>query len=329
MSLPSFLYSQIFVGLPVPDHDFTGQTIVITGGSTGLGLEAARHFLRLNASHIVLGVRNMEKGKGAKKDLETSTNRPNTVRLEHIDMDRYDSVKNFASVIQNTVPKVDVLLLNAGKIAENFYLAEEDESTITVNVVCTVFLGLLLLPKLRDSASPNGPIPRLCFVASDRHVMTNLPEWKTEDTFAALRAQTESGADDRYYASKLLNVLMFRQLAEEITSCTPRVAVNGFTPGYCATALIRETQGFWGWQLYVMKLTIARTIEVGSRTLVHAASLGWEGHGKYLNDCKIDDGALSSFVRSDEGKQAQVKVWKELLEKLDRIAPGISENLAN
>lgn len=43
----------------------------------------------------------------------------------------------------------------------------------------------------------------------------------------------------------------------------------------------------------------------------------------------VYSGALSSFVRSDEGKQAQVKVWKELLEKLDRIAPGISENLAN
>lgn len=289
MSLPSFLYSQIFVGLPVPDHDFTGQTIVFTGGSTGLGLEAARHFLRLNASHIVLGVRSMEKGKAAKEDLETSTNRPNTVRLEHIDMDRYDSVKSFASIIQKTVPKVDVLLLNAGKIAEQFYIAEEDESTITVNVVCTVLLGLLLLPKLRESATPNGPTPRLCFVSSDRHVMTNLPEWKTEDTFAALRAQTDSGADDRYYASKLLNVIMFRQLADEIASNTPRVVVNGFTPGYCATALIRETQGFWGWQLYVMKLTIARTIEVGSRTLVHAASLGWEGHGKYLNDCKIDE----------------------------------------
>lgn len=39
--------------------------------------------------------------------------------------------------------------------------------------------------------------------------------------------------------------------------------------------------------------------------------------------------ALSSFVRSNEGKQAQVKVWKELLVKLERIAPGISGNLAN
>lgn len=289
MSLPSFLYSQIFVGLPVPDHDFTGQTIVITGGSTGLGFEAARHFLRLNASHIVLGVRDMTKGRAAKEVLETSTNRPNTVRLEHINMNHYDSVKKFASTIQNTVPKVDVLLLNAGKIAQEYYLAEEDESTITVNVVCNGLLALLLLPKLRESASPSGPLPRLCFVASDRHVMTNLPEWKTENTFATLRAKRNSGADDRYYASKLLEVLMFRQLADEIRDCSPRVVVNGFTPGYCATSLIRETKGSWGWQLYVMKLTIARTIEQGSRTLVHAASLGWEGHGKYLNDCKIDE----------------------------------------
>jgi len=38
--------------------------------------------------------------------------------------------------------------------------------------------------------------------------------------------------------------------------------------------------------------------------------------------------ALSSFVRSDEGKQAQGKVWKELLNKLERISTGISGNLS-
>lgn len=43
----------------------------------------------------------------------------------------------------------------------------------------------------------------------------------------------------------------------------------------------------------------------------------------------VYSGALSSFVRSDEGKQAQVKVWKELLEKLERISPGISANSGN
>lgn len=42
----------------------------------------------------------------------------------------------------------------------------------------------------------------------------------------------------------------------------------------------------------------------------------------------MNRGALSSFVRSDEGKQAQVKVWKELLYKLERISLGISGNLS-
>lgn len=35
-------------------------------------------------------------------------------------------------------------------------------------------------------------------------------------------------------------------------------------------------------------------------------------------------GALSAFVRSEEGRQAQQKVWTELLDKLDYIVPGVS-----
>ncbi|EFR05303.1 hypothetical protein MGYG_08314 [Nannizzia gypsea CBS 118893] len=325
MSALSFLYSQIFVRLPPPTHDFTGQTIVITGGNAGLGLEAARYFLNLNASEIILGVRSLAKGENAIKDLESSTGRSGQIRLFHIDMENYASVQEFAAGISE-IPKIDVLLLNAGKMEQKFYMAEEDESTITVNVVSTFLLALLLLPKLRASATENGPIPRLCIVASDRHVMTNLPEWKTPNTFVALRKQTKSGPDDRYYASKLLQVLCMRALAADIASTNPRVVVNAFTPGYCLTNLVDGMTGFWGFQLQVIKL-IARTAQEGSRTLVHAASLGWEGHGQYLNDCKIDEGALSKFVKSAEGAQAQKKVWGELLEKLERISPGISGNV--
>ncbi|XHF98587.1 hypothetical protein AWENTII_002135 [Aspergillus wentii] len=326
MSLPSFLYSQLFVGLPQPEHDFTGQTIVITGGNTGLGLEAARHLLRLNASYVILGVRNLSKGQAAKKDIEQSTGKTGRVDMVHLDMEDYQSVKSFAASV-STLPRVDVAILNAGKIAQDFYIAEKDESTITVNVVSTMLLALLLLPKLRASAQAEMPYPRLVIVSSDRHVMTNLPEWKTPNTFEALRNKTHYGPDDRYYASKLLSVLCMRQLAKEITSTDPKIIVNGLTPGYCVTNLVTDVQGFWGWQLYVMKLLLARTAEQGSRSLVHAASLGLESHGKYLNDCKIDDGALSEFVRSEEGDQAQQKVWKELLEKLECIVPGVSGNV--
>lgn len=200
MSAPSFLYSQLFVGLPQPQHDFTGQTVVITGANTGLGLEAARHLLKLNASHIILGVRNMAKGEAAKKDLEQFSGQTSQVDVFEIDMENYQSVQSFAKQL-STLPRLDVAILNAGKIAQDFYIAEEDESTITVNVVSTMLLALLLLPKLRSSAQAGKPSPRLVIVSSDRHVMTNLPEWKESDTFEALRMKRNYGPDDRYLNS--------------------------------------------------------------------------------------------------------------------------------
>lgn len=196
MSAPAFLYSQLFVSLPVPNHDFTGQTVVITGGNAGLGLEAARYMLKLNASHIILGVRNLPKGQAAKEELQASTGKTTPIDVFQLDMENYESVKAFAASL-SALPRVDVAILNAGKMDQEFYIAEKDESTITVNVVSTMLLALLILPKLRESAGDGSPVPRLVIVASDRHVMTNLPEWKTPNTFDTLRAATESGPDDR------------------------------------------------------------------------------------------------------------------------------------
>ena len=65
----------------------------------------------------------------------------------------------------------------------------------------------------------------------------------------------------------------------------------------------------------------------GSRTLVAAAEAGPESHGKYMHDGKVDDGALSAFVKSDDGKKAAVKVWDELSEILERIQPGVTKDL--
>ena len=197
MSTASFIYSQLFSKLPVPTHDFNGQTVVITGGNTGLGLEAARYIVGLNASRVILGVRTLSKGEAAKADIEKSTGRSDVIDIYHVDMENYDSVKSFATEVSK-LSRVDAVSLNAGKIAHEFYLAEQDESTITVNVVSTMLLGILLLPKLRESAKEYGTCPRLSIVASDRHMMTNLPEWKTPNTFETLRNNTQSGSDDRY-----------------------------------------------------------------------------------------------------------------------------------
>lgn len=77
----SLLYSQFFVRLPYPTKGFKGQTVIITGSNTGLGLEAARHIVDLGAEKVILAVRDVEKGKDAKRSIEKSTGRENAVEV--------------------------------------------------------------------------------------------------------------------------------------------------------------------------------------------------------------------------------------------------------
>ena len=98
-----------------------------------------------------------------------------------------------------------------------------------------------------------------------------------------------------YYVSKLIQILCMRALAKRTLS-EPRVAISASTPGLCSTSLTRDIRGLWKAQLSLMTQCLARTSQEGGRILVHAVSLGWESHGKYLNDCKIDEYARSYFL---------------------------------
>lgn len=72
--LSQFFYSQFFVTPPYPAYDFTGQTVIVTSSNTGLGLEAARHFARLNCAKLILAVRTKSKGEEAKESISHSLN---------------------------------------------------------------------------------------------------------------------------------------------------------------------------------------------------------------------------------------------------------------
>ncbi|CAG9979524.1 unnamed protein product [Clonostachys byssicola] len=294
MSLLSFIHSQLFVEPPIPDHDFTGQTFVITGGNTGLGFEAARLLMRLNASRIILGVRSLEKGAETISRLKSSighTSAPCSLDMFELDLESYSSVQMFAKSV-GTLGRVDGVLLNAGKVTQKFYLAEGNESTLTVNVTATFLLAILLLPVLRQSVTEGGSSPRLSIVSSDRHVESKLPEWKKSNTFAALNDSSRAVMDKRYHVSKLLQILMGRTLAQKLGDVQQggnQIIVNMMTPGMCKSGLIKNLRGLFGAQTAVMSRLLARSTEVGARTLVAALAQGAESHGKYMNDGRVQE----------------------------------------
>jgi retinol dehydrogenase 12 len=325
------LYGQWTFTPPRPTKSFKGQTVIVTGSNVGLGFEAVKHIVRLGASKVIIAVRSIEKGEAARKVVISETGcKPDIVEVWQLDLSSYQSVKSFAKRAQG-LDRLDVLLENAGISTASYVVAEEDESTVTVNVVSTFLLALLLLPKLKETASRYNTRPHLVVVSSELHFLTKITTERkaalkkfNSNLFAALSDKSTANMGDRYQVSKLLEVFAVREIVKNYMSSPEYpVTMNFVNPGFCHSSLMREIPK--AVQHTLKFIMSARTTEVGSRTLVDAASQGHESHGKYMSDCKVTDPA--AFVESEEGARLQTQVWNELSEKLERIEPGILKNL--
>ncbi|KAJ3130114.1 hypothetical protein HK098_006173 [Nowakowskiella sp. JEL0407] len=321
----TFFYNQLFRSLPVPKGDFSGKTVIITGSNVGLGKEAARHFARLKASKLILAVRNLEKGNVAKADIEETTKcAKGVIDVWQIDMASYNSVKKFAARVGSELERVDIFIANAGVAHLEHSMAEDNEATITVNVVSTFLLAALVMPKLKATAQKYKTRPTLTIVSSEVHGFTKMQQKSAPvgELFNAINDKTNfEKYKDQYQVSKLLEVFAVRAIAERRPADEYPVTINYLNPGLCHSELSREAKTF---QFWLMKAVLARTTEAGSRTLVHAGAQGKETHGEYLSNCEITP--PSEFVRSAEGKVTQERVWTELAEKLERIQPGVTKN---
>jgi len=171
-----FAYSQFLAKLPYPTSDFTGQTVIVTGANTGLGLEAARHFVRLNVAKVIIAVRTASKGEAAVKEIVRTTEAdPSRLEVWPLDLSSFDSIKAFAQRAQS-LERLDAVVQNAGILTQNWKVEEGMESHITVNVISPILLGLLLLPKLRESGKAYGKVGRLSFVGSDLQYLAKFQE---------------------------------------------------------------------------------------------------------------------------------------------------------
>lgn len=195
--LLDFVYQQLFLSLPNPQKDFSGQTVIVTGSNVGLGLEAARHFTRLNAEKVILAVRNLEKGEAAKESIEATTNRTGVIEVWQLDLSSYESVKQFVRKAEG-LKRLDVVVENAGIATPKFQVAEDNESTITTNVVSTFLLGLMILPKLRETATKFNVTPHLAVVSSEVHAFTSFPEKTSPNTFKTLNDKETANMNDRF-----------------------------------------------------------------------------------------------------------------------------------
>jgi NAD(P)-dependent dehydrogenase (short-subunit alcohol dehydrogenase family) len=94
----------------IPDQ--TGRTAVITGANTGLGYETAAA-LAAKGAHVVLAVRNLDKGKDA-ADRITAATPGASVALQELDLTSLESIRTAADELRSKHEAIDLLINNAG-----------------------------------------------------------------------------------------------------------------------------------------------------------------------------------------------------------------------
>ncbi|KAK0704530.1 hypothetical protein B0H67DRAFT_591597 [Lasiosphaeris hirsuta] len=85
------------------DHLITDQTIMITGANKGLSLEAAYHFVWLEAAKVILGCRSIVDGEAAATDIPSSSGRHNLNVCEawELNLTNFSSLQRFLALICN------------------------------------------------------------------------------------------------------------------------------------------------------------------------------------------------------------------------------------
>jgi len=175
--------------------DLTGEVILITGGSTGIGFETARALGAAGAT-IMITARTEEKGEDAITRLSGLVP-GGDFSYEVLELGSLESVRACAADLRRRLPRIDVLIANAGIMAAPFDRTEDGfELQFGTNHLGHFLLIGLLVPSLL-LASPS----RIVLLSSMGHGMSDI-RWDDPNYLT-----TEYSKMEAYGQSKTANIL--------------------------------------------------------------------------------------------------------------------------
>jgi len=137
---------------PVASALYAGRTMVLTGGTSGIGRAAARELVRRGANLVVVG-RNGEKLNGLLDELGRLKT-DGWIETERADLSLTLEVRSLADRLLRRHKHIDVLINNAGALFNDYGLTDEGiERTMATDLASPYLLTVLLLPALKAAGS--------------------------------------------------------------------------------------------------------------------------------------------------------------------------------
>lgn len=101
-------------------------------------------------------------------------------------------------------------------------------------------MALRALPVLAKTVDNAGSAikPHLVIVASEAHELAKLPQQDASNMIAAMSAKETASPMDSYNASKVLDVMIAREMAK--LSIAGKVSVTSVNPGFCKSDLRKD-----------------------------------------------------------------------------------------
>ncbi|KAG5672997.1 hypothetical protein PVAND_003078 [Polypedilum vanderplanki] len=267
----------------------TSKVCVLTGGNRGIGLQILKKLLQCEMT-VILGVRNID---AAKKSVESSIDNSllmNRVIYEKCDTSDMNSVREFASRVQERCKNISLLINNAGIMGIPYVRTKDNfESQMAINYLGHFLLTHLLMPQLIAAGNDSNVNSRIINVSSCAHFAgkINYDDFNCEKYYHMGEA----------YADSKLAQMMFTRYSEKI--CKEKGwKVSSFAPhpGVVDTEIFQNSV-IGSFKL--IRRIFMKTPEQGARSIIYAAistELEKKG-GIYITNCRPT--TASKIARND------------------------------
>lgn len=270
------------------ETDQRGRIAVVTGASSGIGVEIARGLL-LRGAEVILACRDVAKGERVCAGLGPGA------RVMKLDVSDFRSIHAFADALPE---RIDVLVHNAGALVDSLQrTAEGLELTVAAHLVGPLLLTHLAWTRLKRSSDA-----RVIHVSSGGMYAERL------DVAATFEPEGAFDGVKQYARAKRAQVVVTELLAQRVRASQAQIAVSAMHPGWADTPGVRTSLP----RFHTLTKRILRTPAEGADTVLFLAlaSRAKEADGRFYFDRAPQPTHLRNATL--ESPEERVALWSRL-----------------